>query len=68
MAESKAETPTPKAGEPRYETWELPADGGVVDQETQIMREVHDGKIDLIGSPEVYAETKTLRRWRVQVR
>ena len=67
MTEPKTETTT-KADEPRYETWELDASGGVIDQEVQIMREVADRKIDLIASPEVYAETKTLRRWRVRVR
>jgi len=64
MAESKTETST----EPRYETWELPADGGVFDQELQINREVIAGGIDAITTPEIYGETKTLRRWRVRVR
>jgi len=62
MAETKAET------EPRYETWELPADGGVIDQERQINREVTESRIDAITTPEIYAETKTLRKWRVRVR
>ena len=65
MAKTETETTDP---DPRYETWELPADGGVTDQEVQINREVIDRGVDAITTPEVYGETKTLRRWRVRVR
>jgi len=65
---SKPEPAPTKAAGPKYETWELPADGGVTDQEAQIVRECDAKGHDRIGTPEVYDSTKTLRRWRVQVR
>ena len=67
-APSKPDPATPKAAGPKYETWELPAAEGQVDQEVQVWRDAIDRGLDVIGSPEVYDGTKMLRRWRVQVR
>ncbi len=58
---------SPQKG-PKYETWELPADGPQMAQEVEVWRDAIDRGLDVIGSPEVYDGTKTLRRWRVQVR
>jgi len=67
-APSKPEPSTTKAAGPKYETWELPAGEGQLDQEVQIVRECIARGLDWIGAPEVYDGTKMLRRWRVQVR
>lgn len=59
---------TSKAPEPKYLTWELPAAEGQAGQEAQIVRECDAKGADRISTPQVYSSTKTLRRWRVQVR